>query len=250
LPLEQDTIVAGDEWALLAWTDDRGRSISEPQPALYQHVFGPSIPAYTIKTPSEPGAYRLVIYDRARHPCLAIAYQVVANVEASQPKLPPRRPDVTVHPVTTRAVAGADSSSSVELEMVNGSSTYLQAQVFRQHVNAAAQTHPGLRSIWLKASDGGIVLSFAPVSGGGGTSEPPRELLLPEDLPPGGRLKVTVPFDRLPPNWASRPLVIEPSFAGVGRNEVAPAKAGLKISIERTTTKIARDRPVSETRSR
>ena len=33
----------------------RGGLLSPPQPALYQHVFGPGIPAYTIRTPGPPG---------------------------------------------------------------------------------------------------------------------------------------------------------------------------------------------------
>jgi len=250
LPVEEDTLVTGNEWALLAWTDAGGRLRSQPQPALYQHVFGPCIPAYTIRTPSEPGSYRLVVYDRRLQPRATIGYQIVPNLTVSQPQFPARRPDVTVHPVRTLGAKGLKTTSFIELELVNDSGLYLQAQVFRQHMNAVAQTHPGLRSPWLKASDGGMVLSLAPADAAFGSVEAAREIPLAQDLPAGGRLKVRIPTDRLPPFWASLPLLIEPSFIGVGRTEALPERADLKISIAGSTTDIARRPGAAEIRSR
>ena len=63
---------------------------------------------------------------------------------------------------------------------------------------------------------------------------------MPQDLPPGGRLKMTVPADRLPSSWANRPLTVEPSFTGVGRREASAQTADLKIAVEQSSSAIAR----------
>ena len=62
---------------------------------------------------------------------------------------------------------------------------------------------------------------------------------MPRDLPPGGRLKITVPADRLPASWADLPLTIEPSFTGVGRREASAQTADLKIAVEESSPAIA-----------
>ncbi len=91
-PVPEDTIVDEVNWALLAWTDDRGRLLSPPKPAFFQHVFGPGIPAYTICTPRRPGPYQLAVLDRWRHPRATINYRIVPNLTASQSTFPPRGP--------------------------------------------------------------------------------------------------------------------------------------------------------------
>ena len=50
-PVAEDTYVADSNGALLTWTDESGRTVSQPKRAFYQHVFGPSIPAYTVRSP-------------------------------------------------------------------------------------------------------------------------------------------------------------------------------------------------------
>jgi hypothetical protein len=249
-PVAKDTIVAGNDWALLAWTDEQGRLLSQPCPALYQHVFGPDLPAYTIRTPSRPGSYRLAVLDRLRHPRATIRYEIVPNLVVSQPKFPARRPDLTVHPIVVPVAQAADHVTSWAIMLENTSSVYIQAQVFRQHMSAVSQTHPGLRSQWLRASDGGIVLSCTPVGHDSGATEAAREIPLPEDLPPGGRLTMTIPADRLPSSWANWPLRIEPTFSGVGRTELAAVRADLRIAIERSTTGLARAPKPSSARAR
>ena len=68
-----------------------------------------------------------------------------------------------------------------------------------------------------------------------------REISLPEDLPPGGRLNVVIPTDRLPLRWAKTSVQVVPTVAGVGQREVAPERADLKLSIEQRSTEIARN---------
>ena len=239
-PVPEDTIVDGVDWALLAWTDERGRLLSAPKPAFFQHVFGPGIPAYTICTPSRPGSYHLALLDRSRRPRATINYRIVPNMTASQSAFPPRRPEITVHSVSVPGAAASARPTAWELTLANTSSVYIQAQVFRQHLSAVSQTHPGLRSQWLQASDGGIVLKFAPNGGDTGAREEFQEVPLPCDLPPGGRLTITVPADRLPASWAAGPLTIEPSFTGVGRREASAQTADLKIAVAKSSSAIAR----------
>ena len=89
--IPEDTIVDGVSWAHLAWTDGQGRLLSSPKPAFFQHVFGPGIPAYTIRTPGRTGSYHLTVFDRRRHPRATISYRIVPNLAASQSTFPPRR---------------------------------------------------------------------------------------------------------------------------------------------------------------
>jgi hypothetical protein len=248
-PVEQDTIVTGNDWALLAWTDDHGRLLTTPKPALYQHVFGPGLPAYTIRTPSRPGSYRLTVFDRRRHPRATINYRIDPNLNVSQPKFPACCPQVSVHPIVVERAAASVRAPFWELTLSNTSSVYVQSQVFREHMSDVSRTHPGLRSRWIRAVDGGIVLSVAPVGADAASVETAREIPLPEDLPPCGRLKITVPTDRLPLSWANLPLRIEPSFTGVGQTEAPPARADLKIAIEGSVAGIARTPQATETRA-
>jgi hypothetical protein len=241
-PVPEDTIVDGVNWALVAWTDERGHLLSPPKPAFFQHVFGPGIPAYTICTPSRPGSYHLAVFDRWRHPRATINYRIVPNMTASQPTFPPRRPDISVHSIPVPGVPESAHPTGWELTLANTSSIYIQAQVFRQHLSAVSQTHPGLRSQWITASDGGIVLRFSPTGGDIKAREEFQEVPLPRDLPPGGRLKITVPADRLPSSWANLPLTVEPSFTGVGRREASAQTADLKIEVEKKSSAIARTR--------
>ena len=249
-PIPEDTIVEKVDWTLLAWTDEQGRLISPPKPAFFQHVFGPGIPAYTICTPGRPGTYKLAVLDRWRHPRATINYRIVRNLAASQPIFPPRRPEITVHSISVPGASAPAHAPGWELTLANTSSVYIQAQVFRQHLSAVSQTHPGLRSQWLQASDGGIVLRFAPKDGDTLAREEFQEVPLPRDLPPGGRLKITVPADRLPASWAAGPLTIEPSFTGVGRLEASAQTADLKIAVEESSAAIARTPSAPDVRGR
>ena len=116
-PVAEDVIVADSDWALLAWTDEHGRIVAEPKPAFYQHIFGPSIPAYTVRTPRRPGRYRLVVLDRGNHPRAAKTYQIVSNLTVSQPDFPARRPGVTVHSAVLQPMNSGPDRSSVALTL-------------------------------------------------------------------------------------------------------------------------------------
>lgn len=243
-PVDEDVMVAGSEGALMAWTDESGRALAPPRPALYQHVFGPSVAAYSARTPTQPGDYRLVFYDRQRRPRASLEYRVVAGIHPAHATASLRQPDVTVHPIT---LGLGDRSGSIALTLENRSSRYLGAQVNREFLRAPNQAHPGLRSRWDNLDAGALVLRIAPADPAAGEG---RELMLPADLPPGGRLTVTVPADRWPSSWAGSPLRVEPTFARVGSREAAPGSADLTIAADRPAAEIARPASKDEIRSR
>ena len=171
--------------ALLTWTDESGQTVSQPKRAFYQHVFGPSIPAYTVRSPKRPGSYRLVVLDRDNRPQVVKQYQVISNVTVSQPNFPARRPGVTVHSTVLEPAQSRADRSSILFTLDNTSTHYIQSQVFREHVAFVSQTHPGLRSQWAGANAGAMVLRFEPAASNTLESELARQISLPEDLSSG-----------------------------------------------------------------
>ena len=238
-PVDEDVMVAGSEGALMAWTDDRGRPLAPPRPSLYQHVFGPSVAAYSARTPSRPGDYRLVFFDRAAPAPGHAGLPGRAGPRRRPADRPVRAPDVTVHPITL-GPGSADRSGPLALTLENRSSRYLIAQVNREFLRTANQAHPGLRSRWERLDAGAMVLRIAPAVAVAGDADAGRELPLPADLPPGGRLQVTVPADRWPSSWKGQAIRVEPTFARVGHREAAPGSADVAIAADRPTAEIAR----------
>jgi hypothetical protein len=238
-PVGEDTLVRRSEAARLAWSDERGRLVTRPQVAFYQHVFGPGMPAYCVRTPARPGMYRLVVLDQTGRRRASIPHRIVADLAVSQRALPARRPEVTVHTLAIPRAPANDRPASLNLTLVNTSTRYLLSQVFREHLDAVSRTHPGLKSDWPQASAGAIVLKIGPIVSGREQVGDAREIPLPGDLPPGGRLTVAVPADRLPPEWSQRALEIEPAFTQVGQIEAAPQSADLKIFVDVPATQVA-----------
>ncbi len=74
--LPGDVVVGVSPPVWLVWTDERGRRIGDPARACYQHVFGPGIPAFCVKTPVAEGDYRLVFLDDQRREVHSRAYRV------------------------------------------------------------------------------------------------------------------------------------------------------------------------------
>ncbi len=251
-PIDEDTIVDEGDWAFLVWRDSQGRDRSPLQLALYQHVFGPSIPAFTIRTPAEPGSYRLVVLDRDRRNRASFDYRIVAGLAVSQPRFPAKRPSATVHTTVVAAPAAADprAISGWDVTLTNASSTYIQAQVARQHLSANAQAHPGLRSAWLRAGDGGMVLKLVGSSPAANLPVAEWEVPVPEDLPPGGRLTIRLPADRVPGQWSGQTFEIVPSFKGVGHALASKESADIMISARTVSSVSKAARGDSEARRR
>jgi hypothetical protein len=249
-PVEDDLIVSGSDHALLAWCDDRGRIVSPPRPAFYQHVFGPGIPAYCMRTPDRPGFYRLLVLDRQLRRRVSIGYRVVARLPVAIDTFPAERPKITAHPVVIPPARQGRRADAVCLMLANASDRYAQSVVFREHVRGAAQTHPGLRSSWPRADAGALILRVAPLGGGPIESGNEREIPLPRDLQAGGQLRMALSDDRIPPSWSDLPLRVELSFKDVGAVEAPLASADLKISAVETAARVAGSHSADEPATR
>ena len=167
----------------------------------------PGIPAYTIRTPSRPGSYRLLVLDQPS-PSPRVARLPDRGGPRGQPAHVPRAPARGDGPSgrDPRGTPDRLAASAWELTLANTSSVYVQAQVFRQHLSTCLRLTPacglnGSEPVTAGSSCGSRRSDAMP-----GTVEVAREIPMPQDLPPGGRLKVTVPADRLPPSWASLAL--------------------------------------------
>ena len=79
--LPADVVVGPSRPVRLAWADERGRLSSVLRLALYQHVFGPGIPAFAAKTPKKPGEYRLVFLDEQSRPIRSRPYRVRRDLQ-------------------------------------------------------------------------------------------------------------------------------------------------------------------------
>jgi hypothetical protein len=248
-PVQADLVVTNVDWALLGWTDESGRPLTPPVPALFQHVFGPSIPAFVVRTPDRPGQYRLTVFDRRRQARASKSYRIVSDLAVSQREFPARRPGATSHSVIVQPALGSSDRSSIEMVLTSASQRYVQSHVFREHLSGAAQSHPGIQSRWLKAGFGGLVLRVAPVAADSNEPDDGRDIPLADDLTPAGRLNVVLPLDRLPETWCSRPLRIAPSFAGIGHAEAPAPIAELKLAVAPGAPKAEVARPETNRQS-
>jgi hypothetical protein len=238
-PITEDTIVSGSDWAFLSWRDDAGRPLCAPKLGLYQHVFGPGVPAYTIRTPRRLGSCRLVIEDRRHRRLGVIPYRIAPQLELAQPTFPARASRLAVQPIVLRP-RRSDELQSARVTLLNTSALYLQSSIFREFVEPVSQAHPGMRSRWPRANAGALVLRVAPQGAVSSEADQAQEIPLPRDLPPGGRLRLDIPPDRLPASWADRVLRVEPAFAGLGAPTESSRNADIKMSVDQLPDGVAR----------
>jgi hypothetical protein len=107
-----------------------------------------------------------------------------------------------------------------------------------------------MRSNWPKADAGALVLRVVPIGIDSTEPDQGREVPLPQDLPPGGELKMVLATDRFPSSWARVPLKVEPAFASVGQVEVPPGIADLRIAVNPVFPEVAAARATVESRVR
>jgi hypothetical protein len=175
--LAEDVVVGPSRPVQLGWTDERDRLVDRPSPALYQHVFGPGIPAFSAKTPKAPGEYRLVFLDEHSRPIRSRPYRVRRDLETIISRIDSRteRP-VAGQLVTARVVMNGETP---EVVVENRSPYYLQANTSRDQVYLkSARNHPGT----MGTSAGSLVLRCDEFT-----------ILLPCDVPAGGRVKLPLP---------------------------------------------------------
>jgi hypothetical protein len=219
------TVVLAQPWRFeLAWADAAGRLLSTPRVGLYQHVFGPDLPAYTIKTPMKGGAYQLLFLDERRRTIGAKPFVVSPQLLTSRHLFRRRRSDLTISGLTVRGAECRGDRLGITLE--NKTGCYIQAHALRDKVLYSASTHPGMAV----PSPGSLILE---VTYQGDPRTPDQiTLALPHDLPPRGRLALELPIQwRDVPGPEAR-VVLLPMIVGVGPKVVGEHLGELALSFD------------------
>lgn len=214
--LDADVVVPDRARVTAAWFGPDGKPVAAPAPApaLFQHVFGPGVPAYTVRTPDRPGRYDLVFLRSGRR-LAARPYRVDAGLATTRGAFGAAVPAVTLNDVSWASAPGAAAAPRLVLE--NTSRYYLQSQADRASVPPSIRSHPGAPAS--EAGAVGLWFHAEPPAGGG----PGRDvgLPLPHDLPPGGRLTLQPPADLFPGD-APLKVALTPVFLEIGQ-KIAPA---------------------------
>jgi hypothetical protein len=226
LHVDRDTVLPDASSVLMGWTDSQGRLLGTPRPALFQHVLGPSIPAYRVLTPAQPGDYQLVFLDEHHRRLAAKPYRVTSTLRTSRQSYPGRIPEITVNTVTAESEPGSVDPLLITLE--NSSNLYVQTLAENPATCRSIMADPGLvypgpgsLNLWIHVEENG--------------DEVPQELNLamPHDLPPHGKLTLTVPADRLASASGRARFTITPNFAQLGCRRAAAEVAVVRLSLRR-----------------
>ncbi|SIN73645.1 hypothetical protein SAMN05444166_0537 [Singulisphaera sp. GP187] len=207
LDLDRTVVVLRPRRVSLVWTKLDGTRVSDPCVGLYQHVFGPNIPAYTVETPAEAGAYELVFLDDRGERVASKPYVVSPTLQTSAQVFGAAPPDFLLNTVVLSGPALATDQVRVALE--NKSPYYIQAHVTRNKELGSARVQPGIAP-----SEPGSAFMLARAFQGE-VAKDHIASLLPHDLPPGGRLEMDL---QVPPSeWvdALTKVVVFPYFHNV-----------------------------------
>jgi hypothetical protein len=209
LDLPETVVLAEPSRGTLTWVDSRGRTVDAAVPFLFQHVYGPGIPAYVVRTPKEPGHYTLRYQDDRGRSLTLKAYDVDPQVATCQRAFDRKLPEVLLGQLDwpTRG----DRPSTARVTIQNASPYYIQAETHREKVSTSA--HPGINP----ASAGALILHLESYRQGDPRPYRIFDLPLPGDLPPKSNLSLDIPAD-----WYSgidEPVrvVVTPHFVGLGQ---------------------------------
>lgn len=221
--LDADVVVTGRSRALVVWAGPDGKWVGTPSNVLFQHVYGPGLPAYSVKTPDQPGRYDLVFLDTHRRPLASRPYRVDASLRTTTQAFGDRVPDVAINYVDWFVGTGPARGTRVVVE--NASRYYVQAQVDRESAPRSVRAHPGIRV----ARKGSLGFWLHADARDGSTAE--VELRLPRDLAPGERMTLDIAADDLFEPGAMARLSLTPTFLDVG-NQVTPLdRAEMRLTL-------------------
>ncbi len=179
LPLDGDTVVVHPGRVRMAWEDADGRRVGLPLRALFQHVLGPELAAFSVETPARPGPYRLAFLDDQGRSLATLPFRIDPGQRAGRSTF-------------GTLAEGGDGivvdrrGGSTRLILENRGTGYLQAQAHRDPSLGVARTQPGMFS----PASGSLVVRVGPQ---GRLDEEGMDWLLPTDLPGDGRLELTLP---------------------------------------------------------
>jgi hypothetical protein len=188
--LDRAVLVGENPGVRLTWTAVDGRTVGKPSQALFQHVFGPGIPAFTVLSPIQPGRYALNFLDQHGRCLASRLYEVVKGLHSVKDAFGEKTP-----PLHVGMEPGHAPGVARRIVVANPTRFYVQAFGDRPQAGRSVRSHPGmfdLRAPWAGALT--VVLWHHPFP-----DQPAREirLLLPHDLPPGGRCVLDVSDDLL-----------------------------------------------------
>ena len=208
LPMDEEVVVTGPARVRMVWKDARGVGIGRPSPALFQHIFGPGRPAYTVRSPKRAGRYRLEFLDDGGRSLASVRFVVDPNLKTG------RRAGGEV--AVTRIEGGSD-----RVVIENPGPNYLQAHANRDLSWGAGCAQPGMYA----PAPGSLVLRVRTTPGAGGS---PREvdLLMPADLPPGGRLELRLPLGLVGDEGGRSQFEVAAHVLRTGGGEASATAAG------------------------
>jgi hypothetical protein len=212
LPHEVVVGSAPPVWA--TWTDSRGHQVGEKVRVLYQHIFGPQIPAFSVRTPTAPGDYRLAFADERNRALQSRPYRVSSRLDTVLSLMTPAHRDVDATEFVKATPIKNGHQCSLILE--NKSSLYLQANTSRDQVYLKSiRAHPGT----LRTSAGSLVIRLRTASG---NRQVPRaySFLLPCDLPPRTSIVFTTSDLSLNADLATVKFSGRAHFIDVGEDDV------------------------------
>jgi|GEM_PF-5526846 len=188
LSLDRDVVVGDSKRIYLAWFDARDHRVGNLSPALFQHLFGPDIPAFTAFTPKQSGSYRLVFLDERGRPIQSRSFKVRDDLDTISQRVGSDADSFSTNSVVLQTPAGAVSQPVLILE--NKSPLYLQVNsTHDRNYLKSARAHPA----FVNRSLGSLVLKLRLVHLDPDRPSTDIELLLPSDLPPRGRLELSLP---------------------------------------------------------
>ena len=230
--LDRDVTVGTTAPFRLVWADHRERWVGEPVPALFQHVFGPDLPAFSVKTPNMQGLYRLLFIDQRQQVLRSRLYWVRGDVET-----------ILAHEVADRSARGrpvCDPQNRTRAR--RGSSRSGERQ--RVLSPGKYQPRPGLFEVdpsapeALETSAGSLVVKV-------GTAQENRRapgdeitILLPCDVPPRTAIRLPLPEVLAGRAHVQHGLTFRPYFHRSGEVLVTPVPPELELARGR-----ALDRP-------
>jgi hypothetical protein len=223
LALPETVVLAEPSRGELFWADQRGQAVDKPVPGLFQHVYGPDFPAFTVRTPKQPGRYTLRYRDGRGRSATLGTFDVEPGVQTCRRAAAFQLPELRLSRLewSTRG----SRSRPARLTIENRSPLYLQAQTSREAVSTSA--HPGIAG----GAAGSLFLRLEAFRQGEAQPYRSFELPLPGDLPPEGRCAV-----ELPAMWYSGQdepvrVVVTPLFADLGARLASPPEAQVRLGV-------------------